>query len=753
MPRFPFRSLFLILLLSSKVSAASVTLNLNQVADNLKPVNAFDLDPAKPLPRKGGLLELKWVQFHKEWMRCRDLAAKLQSKQRDVEGWVAMARLECAMGAALEKKDVMLLESSVDSVRGEIFREKSWGNPLRDAWAKASMMLADGQVKKNPVKAQARYEAILENSNLSEDQASQALAGLGTLANLKKDDERALFFFRQSEEHNANRVAESKITEILERRNPTEKKEKSSEIQGLGAEAEAEPEIEKLLAEGKRAEAVKKSVETLNRFPAGFLAKKNKERIQDLLVTAVEANSDPELPMMMMAVKEAEATRLAEWAALLHRHGDDRAALELAEKALETMATTGQALNTVWVAGRAASFLGETEKATFYFDRLIQFYSSSDEAVEAAFRLGLVQIHLGNYQTAARYFEKVIAQNKPRWDLSARYWRVRALEKVDAKKAEALRDDLIGKFPLTYYGLRLRAEANKGVLEFPKADRSPLENQTGQLILVGTQKKAWDRFKKLSEEGWLLEAQAELHQIPMPAEPWALMQWGKILAKAGQYSQAIVAINRAMDLEETLRLPRYLVDAFPKAYDRWIGGPAQKFDLSPTLVRSLIRQESAFSLKALSTSSAMGLMQLIPPTAQDVAKELKMDVVIPNDLYRPDVNVPMGTSYLAKMLRQFNGSVPFALAAYNAGPHRIERFVAERPELQAAQAKDFSSWEDEIWYDELPTAETSYYVKAILRNVLLNRLIDQGPVTVTPAFWADLRHFSASRANDEVKRR
>ena len=139
----------------------------------------------------------------------------------------------------------------------------------------------------------------------------------------------------------------------------------------------------------------------------------------------------------------------------------------------------------------------------------------------------------------------------------------------------------------------------------------------------------------------------------------------------------------------------------------------------------------------------MGLMQMIPPTADEIAHKLKMKVQIPDDMYRPEVNVPMGTFYVSEMLRQFSQNVPMALAAYNAGPVRLKSWLELRPEIAALRENHSSEPIDELWFDELPWTETSFYVKAILRNVLIYQSIDKGPVTLKPVFWSDLSTKSA----------
>jgi soluble lytic murein transglycosylase len=240
------------------------------------------------------------------------------------------------------------------------------------------------------------------------------------------------------------------------------------------------------------------------------------------------------------------------------------------------------------------------------------------------------------------------------------------------------------------------------------------------------------------QNGWILEAQQELSMIPQPVSVSGQWKWVQLLSKTGQHHAASLLLNRLLENETDLRHPTYMNTIFPKDYSQWIESESKKYSLDPDLIRGLIRQESAFSLRAVSTSNALGLMQMIPPTAEEVSRRLKLKVQIPQDMYRPEVNIPMGTFYISDMLGQFSQNVPMALGAYNAGPHRLRAWLELRPDVYALKENHSSQPIDEIWFDELPWSETSFYIKAILRNILVYRLIDKSPVVFKPIFWSDL---------------
>lgn len=128
-------------------------------------------------------------------------------------------------------------------------------------------------------------------------------------------------------------------------------------------------------------------------------------------------------------------------------------------------------------------------------------------------------------------------------------------------------------------------------------------------------------------------------------------------------------------------------------------------DLDPILVKSLIRQESAFSTKALSPAKAMGLMQIIPSTARILGLKNR------NKLYDPETNITVGTRYFRQLVQKF-GSIELALAAYNAGPKRVEEWQ-----------KRYQTTDIELFVELIPFKETREYVRLIRRNESIYRTV------------------------------
>jgi soluble lytic murein transglycosylase len=333
--------------------------------------------------------------------------------------------------------------------------------------------------------------------------------------------------------------------------------------------------------------------------------------------------------------------------------------------------------------------------------------------------------------------ERLVQQGKDRYDLNAQYWLVRSLQSFSKERADKASQALMDKYPFSYYGLRLRGELQGGKLTWPEVADKDLK-LADSIFLVGTQKKSWDRFVALSQAGWVSEAQVELNDLPAIKDPTLKVALAEKLSQRGQYFNAIRLVNDALENDPRMRQEKFLKIGYPEVFTTLYKKEADRYGIDVILLRSLTRQESGFNMKAVSTSNALGLMQMIPPTAADTAKRLGMKVDVPEDMFRPEVNIPMGSYYVSQMLGQFSQSVPFALAAYNAGPYRLKKWIEARPEVSSAMTTPGSSPEGELWVDELPWNETSFYVKAILRNTLLYQMIGKESYSVQPIVWQDL---------------
>ncbi|OGS37783.1 MAG: hypothetical protein A2293_16570 [Elusimicrobia bacterium RIFOXYB2_FULL_49_7] len=130
---------------------------------------------------------------------------------------------------------------------------------------------------------------------------------------------------------------------------------------------------------------------------------------------------------------------------------------------------------------------------------------------------------------------------------------------------------------------------------------------------------------------------------------------------------------------------------------------AQEYHLNPLLITSLIKVESNFIRRAKSHRGAVGLMQILPSTAREIAAELGVKDFQISQLEDPDTNIRFGTYYLAKLIGEFNGNQVLALAAYNAGMNKVLAWHRQNPLVG-------------IEIDDIPYKETRNYVREIMRT-------------------------------------
>lgn len=116
---------------------------------------------------------------------------------------------------------------------------------------------------------------------------------------------------------------------------------------------------------------------------------------------------------------------------------------------------------------------------------------------------------------------------------------------------------------------------------------------------------------------------------------------------------------------------------FPRRYRGLVREAAEEFGLDPLLVAALVHHESRFRPEARSRAGARGLMQLMPATAEEVAGKLGLDGYSEAMLEEPRVNLRLGCAYLRELLDRFGGDERVALAAYNAGRGKVDRWLEE----------------------------------------------------------------------------
>ena len=703
--------------------------------------------PAVKAPPR--LTALKQAENQEKWDVCTNLAGKAFPQEVTLKAWVLVSWLHCARKSEAKGATISSSRSALAAFDVNLsLRSGPWQKNLQAEQVKTRFLVVESELKKNSATVPRDLDLLIETLEASDKESkARALALYGEWAQNQRDVEAAKLFFENSLGEKENRGVREKYSQLLLALN--QKPDAKIENDGEEFLSEAERHFDERFASAQKNNDLlalaEDCVSYLNKFPHGKRAKWANDKVTDLYALFSEQSEGGEekwqtLRDRTLAVMlKAEWSRLAEWSRQLHRRGDFTASLALAEKALSATGANAWSSILQYVAGRSAEMTGDDRTAQKYFETYAEANSAGDEIVEVLFRLGLVHLRQNQTPSAVAVFERLLSlKGKNSYELGARYWMVRALQNLKSPRATHESEILVQKFPFSYYGLKLRAESNQGVLEWPY----PLETAEalkGKVAMTGVQKKSWDRIKLLSAAGWQSEALSEIVSFPNPEDPRLKALLAQTWSEGRAYPVAIKLMNEASELSVDYRTRDLIQLGLPKDFASVVEPEAKKNGMQPILVWSLIRQESAFNPKATSTSNAMGLMQMIPATARELAQNLKLGPLdIPEDVFNPERNIPMGTSYIAQMIRQFKSSVPVGLAAYNAGPSRMDSFLKSRPKIRDEILRPPQAAMDELWMDELPWFETSFYVKAILRNTLMYRLLDQRRVPLEMAFWKDL---------------
>ncbi len=274
----------------------------------------------------------------------------------------------------------------------------------------------------------------------------------------------------------------------------------------------------------------------------------------------------------------------------------------------------------------------------------------------------------------------------PRW----RYWQARTwqLQSKHEQASAFILQQLAGE--RHYYGF-LAADLMQQNYGFNHSDL-PL----GPLQIPVQRSPEIIRAQQFYQMGELIPARREWFAATQNFDQEQMIAATNIAHQWGWHQQAINTTIKANHWND-------LSVRFPLAYQSNMIDSAKSATINPEWLYAIARQESAFAHDAYSSAGARGLMQLRPGTAKQVAKRIGVPHK-KSDLFRAEHNITLGSSYLKHLLDDFEGNRILATAAYNAGPHRVRKWLKNQTE----------SLPHDIWIETLPFHETRNYVQNVL---------------------------------------
>ncbi len=178
-----------------------------------------------------------------------------------------------------------------------------------------------------------------------------------------------------------------------------------------------------------------------------------------------------------------------------------------------------------------------------------------------------------------------------------------------------------------------------------------------------------------------------------------------IYFKRGDHYFTFTSFKNNFDNYQEIILPYFLREIYlPLRYEKLIAKYISGSGIKKELILAIINRESMFRPNIVSPAKAKGLMQLIDRTAKQTARKLGFKLK-KNQIYNPEINIRLGTAHLKELLNKYDGKIYLALAAYNAGSHRVKKWI-----------ENFGNFEEEKFIEMIPFSETRNYVKNILRN-------------------------------------
>lgn len=360
----------------------------------------------------------------------------------------------------------------------------------------------------------------------------------------------------------------------------------------------------------------------------------------------------------------------------------------------------------LFAAGGLATRMKNLTLAQTLYQRLLVEHPLTEGRDEALFGLGFAAYLGHDYETAKQFFSTLLTLDLRRNEKQrARYWHGRALEATNAPElsqivySEILRDDPVG-----YYAVR--ADERLTTLELQRLDL-PYDSQEKPTVVTRV-RALIERAIALAQRSFKQEGLALLQKVArgnIPTHEDAIALHDGFMA-LGETLKAdiILTMWRYDHLAELSQEDRIqtLRSRHPRHFADVIEAAAKQKGLKPYDVFAIIRQESRFIANARSPVGARGLMQLMVPTAHEMARVTNMRIGGADSLYKPDVNVKLGTTYLAWLMKKYDRK-EFAFAAYNAGPGNLGKWIGLFGDLPI-----------DVFCELIPFDETREYVHRVV---------------------------------------
>jgi soluble lytic murein transglycosylase-like protein len=324
----------------------------------------------------------------------------------------------------------------------------------------------------------------------------------------------------------------------------------------------------------------------------------------------------------------------------------------------------------------------------------------------ALFKLGWLKMIDGKNADCAAAFERYTNEGGENYDwaiTSAYYYRAKCLQKEnmtdDAKKVKL---ELISKFPFAFYSLLAMDELG---MKIPEELEARIKPQTYVAEPVSAREfnilNTADMLVRVSQYDFAKKELSSLNLEKLPAEYVETVS--KLYAMAGYHDLAMQASTALLSRLKVFVSREHVEYHFPKHYFDFVKRYAEKMELDPFLIMAVMKRESAFNNDAVSRSGAVGLMQLLPATADRFRSSKK------EDIRDSGTNIKLAAMYLKDLVKRYNGNLAYAAAAYNSGEEALDRWIKWYGDRLSGTE----------FIENIPYSETRAYVKSVLGNYFM----------------------------------
>jgi len=497
---------------------------------------------------------------------------------------------------------------------------------------------------------------------------------------------------------------------------------------------EASARAEKLFAAKRFSEAFDAYTDTFTRFPNSTNAALQTRRV----IAAAGARRFPEATAALNATSgEGRAEAMFNLALAYGRAKQWAQARSTADDLRRTLPNSPWATRAFVQAGQLAEEAKNTVDASYFYRAAVNFYPGAAEVTPAQFYLAWQAHDNKNFAESSRLLTEHLASYADRntdFRGKSAYWAARDSERAGKlAEARAIYQGLQARYDANWYGYlaqqRLDTMNRNG--NVPRRD-FPADSLVGRAVAslrtvtvaeetAGAKEDAGlakaDQLSIIGTDDWALE-ELGVASSAAPASPRVNLAIARIYRARNDNVQALNILKRSYPDYSQMKPEEMRRDEwdvfYPLAYWDSISQSARARSLDPYQVAGLIRQESVFNPRAVSSARAYGLMQLLVPTGALTARKYGVDrSVTVESLFEPRLNIQLGTAYLRDQIDKY-GRIEYVAAAYNAGPSRVVQWRASLP------------LELDEWAEAVPFRETRLYIQGVVRNTLqYKRLYDE----------------------------